>query len=203
MDVETPEIRELIGRSKSQSSFFHFLSVFIIAFVVGFVAGLFVESKIKTPQVKKVATEDIQIISEKEEKEKPSEEIVEAPLEKKEEIVMVKPPEEITETTEQPEIEKKETEIKKVPILPEEKTIQHKNYTIQVISLHNKDRALSIMNELSKVGYKMGLKDVNVRGKKYTRVYITQISTLEEAKQIASLMKQKYHLKSNPIIRKE
>jgi cell division protein FtsN len=203
MDEKKPEISDLIGRSKSQSNFFRFLSVFVIAFIVGFVAGLFVESKIKTPQVKKVATENIQIIGEKKEKGKPSEEIVEAPLEKKEEIVMVKPPEEITETATKPEIEKNEVEVEKPPIPPEEKTIQHENYTIQVISLHNKDRALSIMNELSKLGYKMGLKDVNVRGKKYTRVYITQISTLEEAKQIASLMKRKYYLKSNPIIRKE
>ena len=210
MDERKQEISDLIGRSKSQSNFFRFLSVFIIAFIIGFVVGLFVESKIKTPQTGKVAKENIQIIGEEKKKAEavsPAEEVVEKPQEK--EITVVKPPEEVTEAAEEQTLEeekKKEIAIseKGRKAVPAARKIPHVgNYTIQVISCSSENNALNIMSRLGQQGYKVRLKKVKVRGKEYTRVYIIQIPNLEKARQIAQLMKQKYHLKSTPIIRKE
>ncbi|MEA1994657.1 MAG: SPOR domain-containing protein [Campylobacterota bacterium] len=211
MDERKQEISDLIGRSKSQNSFFRFLVVFIVAFVVGFAAGLFTGSKIRPSQVERVAREDIQIISEEKKKVKavgPAEEVVETPQEK--EITVVKPAEEVTEATEEQTLEeeekKKEIAIseKERKAVPAERKILHVgNYTIQIISCSSEDAALNIMNKLGKQGYKVKLKKIKVKGKQYTRVYITQVSNLKEAEQIAELMKQKYSLKSSPIIRKE
>ncbi|MCK4277600.1 MAG: SPOR domain-containing protein [Desulfurellaceae bacterium] len=210
MDERKQEISDLIGRSKSQNSFFRFLVVFIVAFVVGFAAGLFTGSKIRPSQVERVAREDIQIISEEKKKVEavsPAEEVVETPQEK--EITVAKPAEEVTEATEEQTLEeekKKEIAIseKERKAVPAAREIPHVgNYTIQIISCSSEDAALNIMNKLGKQGYKVKLKKIKVKGKEYTRVYITQVSNLEEAEQIAELMKQKYSLKSSPMIRKE
>lgn len=206
---ERKEISDLIGRSKSQNNFFRFLVVFVVAFVVGFAAGLFTESKIRPSQVERVAKEDIQIISEEKEKVEavsPTEEVVETSHEK--EITVVKPAEEVMEATEEQTLEEKKKEIaiseKKRKTVPAAQKIPHVgNYTIQIISCRSEDNALDIMNKLGKQGYKVRLKKIRVKGKEYTRVYITQVSNLQEAKQIAESMKQKYSLKSSPIIRKE
>ena len=191
MEEKKQEISDLIGRSRSQSNFLRFLSVFIVAFIIGFVAGLFVESKIKTPRTEKVARENIQIVGEERGKAvTPGEEVAETP----QEITVVKPPEEVAE-------KQRSEEEKAVPTIPEAPQVE--NYTIQVISCSSESNALNVMSRLGQQGYKVRLKKVKVRGKEYTRVYIIQIPNLEKARQIAQLMKQKYHLKSTPIIRKE
>ncbi|WP_025270097.1 SPOR domain-containing protein [Hippea sp. KM1] len=77
-----------------------------------------------------------------------------------------------------------------------------KKYILQVSSNSNRKLALLTVIKLRKCGYKAFTKEIEVNGKKYTRVMVGPIEGYEAAKVEAKQIKKQLHLNYTPIIKK-
>ncbi|WP_035587775.1 SPOR domain-containing protein [Hippea jasoniae] len=77
-----------------------------------------------------------------------------------------------------------------------------RKYILQVSSNSNRKFAIATVLKLRKCGHKAYTKEIEIKGKKYTRVYVGPIKGYEAAKDEAENIKRQLHLGYLPIIKR-